>query len=206
MQSIKKSPEPQSLTKFNRTSHSNWSDIHTEANKHVYDDCILQCMVDQMNLCGYTELCLDNGVKHIDHYIKRDIDPKLTFNWGNMIAAIKDSRFGADYKDNVVSRVDYDPITKQYKHIYNPLVDDLSGKFCFETNGFMRPINSADVKAQTTIDVFNLNEDSLQACRCDIMEYVRDMRKGGMSDEDIRESLAGSGFVTALEYELSQKE
>lgn len=206
MRSINKTPEPQSLTTFNRTPHSNWNDIHTDAHKHVYDDCILQCMVDQMNLCGYTELCLDNGVKHIDHYIKRDIDPRLTFDWGNMIVAIKDSRFGADYKDNTVSSVEYDPIAKQYKHIYNPLVDDLSGKFCFDTNGFMRPLDTEDVKAQATINIFHLNEDSLQAFRRDFMKYVRDMRQGGMSDDDIRKALMGSGFVTALEYELSQKE
>ena len=204
MHSIKKYSEPQELKKFNNEPHSNWCEIHIEKNKHVYEACVSQLKQDQMNLCGYTELCLDPRTYHIDHYIKRSIEPKLTFEWTNMILAVKDSRFGADYKDKMVTRINYDKGTEQYSNIYNPLLDDLTGKFHFNTDGYMYPADSNDSKAQNTIDVFCLNERSLKASRRDCMTYVRKMRLGGMSDNEIRETLRSDGLITAVEYELSQ--
>lgn len=122
MRRINKSEEPQSLRSFNKAKHENWTEISDPANRHVYNDCWQQCFEDQACLCSYTEAPLpkdkdkekdkdEDEVKvkrHIDHYIKRDFAPDLTFCWNNMIAAVKDSRFGADYKDKHVKRNDYD--------------------------------------------------------------------------------------------------
>ena len=40
-----------------------WKEIHDEHNKHVYDDCLTQCELDQGELCGYTEIPLSSGKK-----------------------------------------------------------------------------------------------------------------------------------------------
>ena len=115
MKKINKSEEPSSLTKFKRKNSSNkWEDIHTEQSQSIYEDCLLQCMDDQNYLCGYTEIKLDDNY-HIDHFIKRDIDPRQTFDWQNMIAAVHDSKFGADFKDKTVNNNDYNKRLKKYK-------------------------------------------------------------------------------------------
>lgn len=131
MRHICKSNVPKSLDDFYEHKHTMWNEIHEECNKHVYDDCLTQCELDQDELCGYTEIPLSSGKKHIDHYVKRDIDPNLTFSWQNMIAAVKDYRFGADWKDDHIKRGDYDSSKKRYKNILNPVIDNFSGRFKF---------------------------------------------------------------------------
>lgn len=204
MRSIKKAPEPQSLTAFNKGAHINWDDIHLPNNQHVYNDCICQCVLDQEDLCGYTEICLDEGGRHIDHYIKKDLEPGLTFSWNNMVGAIKDSRFGADWKDNNIAAAGYNRSIRRYDNIYDPISDNLAGVFKFSTDGEIEPVNSTDQKAVTTISVFNLNEHSLKERRRQCMENARDMFSGGMTKADIVTYLRGDGFVSAINFELEQ--
>ena len=108
MRRIDKKEAPESLEDFNRVKHTMWKEIHDEENRHVYEDCLRRCKLEQEELCGYTEIPLSSDTTHIDHYIKRDIDPRLTFCWNNMVAAVKDYRFGADWKDAHIQKVDYD--------------------------------------------------------------------------------------------------
>lgn len=55
MRHICKSTVPKSLDDFKEQKHTMWKEIHDEHNKHVYDDCLTQCELDQGELCGYTE-------------------------------------------------------------------------------------------------------------------------------------------------------
>ena len=204
MRKIAKSSEPHSLSDFNAGHHTNWSQIHEAANQHVYDDCINQCLSDQNGLCGYSEMRLDEDNRHIDHYVKRNIDPKLTFEWTNMVAAAKDSRFGADWKDEHIAQAGaYDKVTKCYAKLLNPVYDDLTGRFRFSTDGNIEPMKETDEMAVNTIKVFNLNEPSLKNRRKESMQKVRAMLQGGMQKEDILSTLCSDGFVSAIEYELS---
>lgn len=198
MRHISKSTEPPSLRKFKQSViHNNdWTTIHQSQYKDVYNDCIVQCMNDQNGLCGYTEFVLDDSNRHIDHYIKRSIAPSATYDWQNMVAAVRDYRFGANWKDNRVK------CREDYTNLYNPVVDSLPDVFTYLADGTICPANSSDVKAQHTIDVFNLNEPSLKEKRADQMKTVRDMRKGGMDDVSIAKYLSRKGFISAMEYEL----
>lgn len=204
MRRIKKSPEPPSLTAFNKRIHVSWDDIHLPNNQHVYNDCICQCLLDQEDLCGYTEIPLDKDGRHIDHYIKRDLEPGLTFSWDNMIGAVKDSRFGADWKDDHIDDVEYVHGSRRYENIYNPVTDDLDGVFRFSTDGEIEPVNSSDQKAKTTISVFNLNEQSLRERRRICMEYARNLSSNGFTKDDVLAYLRNSGFISAISYELEQ--
>lgn len=204
MRRIEKSDAPESLNEFTKKQHTMWKEIHEGGNKHVYEDCLTQCELDQDELCGYTEIPLSSGKKHIDHYVKRDIDPNLTFSWTNMIAAVKDYRFGADWKDNHIKPDDYDSSKKRYKNILNPLVDDFSGRFKYYTDGFMEPSDCNDTIAENTITMFNLNDNTLKNRRMNSMTAARSMFEGGMDKDDILHCLASDGFISAVEYELSQ--
>lgn len=204
MRRIDKSEEPQSLRSFNKAKHEKWGEFSDKANRHVYNDCLQQCIEDQACLCGYTEVPLSKDNRHIDHYIKRDFAPDLTFCWNNMIAAVKDSRFGADYKDEHVKRNDYDKSECCYTDILNPLKDEFAGRFRFSADGTIEPSDSQDIKAEKTIELFNLNEKSLKERRKVQMENVRQYTKDGLAKEKIPALLAEDGFVSAIEYELSQ--
>ena len=202
MRKIGKSPEPESLTKFKESNKGNdWSLIHTDQNKHVYNDCLLQCKVDQNNLCGYTEVKFESVV-HIDHFVKRDIDPSLTFDWQNMIAAVHDSRFGADFKDSIVNVDYYDKQRHKYKVVLNPVADALKNRFRYSTNGEIEPVSDSDYEAGETIRVFNLNDSSLCQRRKCAMEASRWLLQQ-MSGEEVLQYMADAEFPSAIEYEVS---
>lgn len=203
MRRIAKSGIPQSLAAFNGAPHVDWADIHRPENRNVYEDCLERCSSDQGNICGYTEISMTSDSKQIDHYIKRALAPYLTFDWKNMIAAVKDSRFGADWKDKQVKDADYDNETHCYRNILNPVADEMNNRFIFSTDGTMEPSDSNDSAAVNTIRVFNLNEISLKSRRKDVMQSVRAMIKGGIDQQDILDYLKQDGFVSAIEYELS---
>ena len=212
MRRINKSEEPQSLRKFNKAKHENWKEISDLANRHVYNDCWQQCFEDQAHLCGYTEVPLPKEKdkdkvkvkRHIDHYIKKDFAPDLTFCWNNMIAAVKDDNFGADYKDKHVKRTDYDKSKCCYTDILNPVRDEFTGRFRFSADGTIEPSDNKDIKAKKTIELFNLNEKSLKERRKVQMENVRKYIEEGWAKEKIPALLKERGFVSAIEYELSQ--
>ena len=201
MKNIVKSDEPESLKRLKSCKPTNWESIHTGENKETYDDCLLQCMEDQGGLCGYTEVKL-NGKYHIDHFIKRSLDARMTFEWENMIAAVHDDRFGADYKDRHISVDDYDPNARRYREVLSPVWDELTHRFVFSTDGRIKPADETDVKARRTIELFNLNEHSLCNRRKQVMNAVRAMRQANLPSECIAQSLAGEDFPTAIAYEL----
>lgn len=204
MRSIAKLEEPRSLTQFNKVKHGNWNEIHEHDNQHVYDDCINQCLHDQNGLCGYSEMKLTRDNQHIDHYVKRNIDPSLTFVWTNMVAAAQTSKFGANWKDTHVELAGkYDRVSKRYEKILNPVIDDLAGRFKFSADGEMEPANVDDELAKNTIMAFNLNEPSLKNMRKESMQNVRKMLEGGIEKNEIKDYLSSDGFVSAIEYELS---
>lgn len=204
MRRIDKSEEPQSLRSFDKAKHKKWEEIHNEANRHMYNDCLQQCIEDQACLCGYTEVPLSKDNRHIDHYIKRDFAPDLTFCWNNMIAAVKDDDFGADYKDKHVKRNDYNKSECCYTDILNPVKDEFAGRFRFSADGTIEPSDSQDIKAEKTIELFNLNEKSLKERRKVQMENVRTYIENDYTKEATLAALTEDGFVSAIEYELSQ--
>lgn len=203
---INKSSEPQELTFFKRDIHRSWNEIHQETSKHVYDACLQQCLMDQNSLCGYTEMRLNESVQiHIDHYIKRNLAPQLTFEWNNMVAAVKDSRFGADFKDSHIELADYNQSSHTYVNVYNPVIDNMLEVFTFSSDGGIEPADKTDMKAASTIALFNLDDKELKLRRRECMEAVRSLRLGGLSDQEIFTYLSPSGFISALKYELNQK-
>lgn len=204
MKNIRKSAEPKSLTDFKLKSPISWESIHLPENQSIYEDCILQCMEDQHNLCGYTEIKL-NTQYHIDHFIKRSFEHRMIFEWENMIAAIHDGRFGADYKDNNIKRSEYNSQTKRYYHILSPVWDNLKNRFTFSTNGKISPASANDSDAIETITIFNLNEDSLCNRRKQAMNAARCMLQSHIPKEEIVRYL-GDEFPSAVLYELNQTE
>lgn len=192
------------LANFNGNNYNNdctlWSckNCHqiTFHNKYkdVYEEARLQILTDEQNqLCGYTEIYINELEEcHIDHYKKREFFPELTFDWGNLIVATKDDDFGANFKDS-----NYKIQKKEYSEIYNPVVDDIPFKY-----NQWGEIIEEDGKIKKTVEVFNLNYESLKRRRADIITIIQAMKKDNNDTEDIKVSLENAGFLSVIEQEL----
>ncbi|MGR3319358.1 MAG: retron system putative HNH endonuclease [Candidatus Anammoxibacter sp.] len=151
---------------------NNWSDFHEE-HKEIFEESRSVILTNEQNkLCGYTEVYINEVTDcHIDHYKKKSMFPELTFEWGNLIVAIGDSRFGANHKDSKsgIQVNDYD-------NIFNPVVDNVENCFDYTTWGEVTPktaISEVDnQKARKTIEVFNLNHNSLKDRRRNLINII----------------------------------
>jgi len=192
------------LPNFNGSNYNNDCSLWTCKNcnqitfhnkyKNIYEDTRLQILVDEQNqLCGYTELYINElEESHIDHYVKREFDQNLTFDWNNLIVATKDNDFGANYKDNT-----YCIQRNEYNTIYNPVIDDI----IFEYNEWGEIIEE-EGKIKRTVEIFNLNYKPLADRRKSLIKQIEDYKKGGLSNEEIASTLNTYGFTSVLEQEL----
>ncbi|MCD6259664.1 MAG: hypothetical protein J7J31_08705, partial [Helicobacteraceae bacterium] len=130
---------------------------------------------------------------HVDHYKKREFFSELIFDWNNLVVATKDDNFGANFKDN-----SYRIQREEYSEIYNPVVDDIP----FEYNQWGEIIEK-DGKTKRTIEIFNLNCESLKRRRADIITTIQALKKDCASIDDIRSSFDEAGFSSVIEQELN---
>lgn len=182
-----------------------WSWDEFVANDHPgYQVCRSTAYAEQSGVCAYTELPLntEKSTIHLDHFRKKSIFPRLRFEWNNLFAAVKDNRFGADYKDNLING-------KNEQHYYSvilkPQTPQLQSYFHYATNGEIEPsagLSDIDTeRAKATIEIFHLNEGELVSRRKTMMAQI-----GSYSDlpEDvIRISFADSGFPSVVDQEIS---
>lgn len=181
-------------------SCNNWSDFH-EDHKDIFEESRSVILTDEQNqLCGYTEIYI-NDLKdcHIDHYKKKSMFPELTFEWNNLIVATKDSNFGANYKDNKSG------IQKNnYGNIFNPVIDNVENYFDYTTWGEVTPKTAIseveNQKAIKTIEVFNLNHNSLKDRRKNLISMIGSY--GEIAKIDILAALDKLGFKSVINQTL----
>ena len=162
--------------------------------KEIYEDTRLQILTDEQNqLCGYTEIYINELEEcHIDHYKKREFASALTFDWNNLIVATKDDDFGANFKDN-----SYSITQNEYDEIYNPIEDDIK----FEYNEWGE-IFEEEGKIKRTVEIFNLNDNSLKERRKKLIKIINDYKKSELDNEEIKSALNTYGFTSVIEQEL----
>lgn len=169
-----------------------------------YEEIRFQILLEEQQiLCGYTELFINNEKNtHIDHYIKRSFDNTKTFDWNNLIVSCNDDDFGARYKD-MKSKI----TLAEYSDIFNPVIDNVQDYFEYLTNGEVisksKGINQSLIdKANRTIEVFNLNENTLKSHRRDLIRMIESYKNTELSILDIKEALANTGFKSLKEQYL----
>lgn len=134
---------------------NNWNEVNKESVWASLD-------VMQKGFCAYCECSLKR--KHIEHFRTRDSYTNLTFVWSNIFGSCGDSsqkggwnRCGI-YKDNGAGHYDIESLIK-------PDEDNPNDFFLFLTTGKVRPKDNLKdkdlVKAEESIRVFNLNDDSV---------------------------------------------
>jgi len=164
--------------------------------KDIYEDTRWQILIDeQKQLCGYTELYIENlEDSHIDHYKKREHFPNLTFEWDNLVVATKDKKFGANYKDSI-----YKIQKTEYSSIFNPVIDNVEDYFYYDEFGMIREDNAKVVK---TIEVFNLNHPLLKFKRKQLIDVIESYKNDGSSKDEIQTELEVFGFKSVLNQYL----
>lgn len=168
-----------------------WHELYLQ-DKDIYKEACEALLEEQSNMCGYTEIYFRDKEKgHIDHYIKRSIDNRKTFDWNNLIYATKDAAYGANYKDKVIKKEDY-------CNIFNPVTDYPEDYFEYSYLGEILPKHGIDAshyaKAEKTIEMFNLNHKSLCSKRRNAAISIDELKKNKLAKDEIIEYLREEGF------------
>lgn len=198
MRKIHKQAPIQNYSDFvKKQKPKNWDDFHSLGQEVFEETRSTILTVEQFRLCGYTERPINNEKKsHIDHYRKRALFPKLTFDWNNFIVATIDEDFGAKYKDNK-----YKITKEEYDQIFNPVVDNVQDYFEYTTWGEIKSkeilSDSLKAKALKTIEVFNLKHVSLTIERRNLIKIISCY--SDLSKEEKIQSLKNNGFLSLLE-------
>ncbi len=196
MRRVNKGAPLPSFANFAKTKHGNdWAKLPA----NIRHDCRLHMMqVEQDNICAYTELILTES-SHIDHFRKRDLFPKLTYDWNNLIVADSHEDFGAKYKDNGTDRV---TSMADNNELINPVTEDPEHFFRYMINGqISAKLNLTDAekeRADFTISTFNLNHPYLIERRKVLIEMIRNYLKNGLDKQTIKSCLQGQGFPSVV--------
>jgi uncharacterized protein (TIGR02646 family) len=192
----KRDPLPAFLTFKEKNPSANWDTFHEKA-KDIYNATREMILMEEQNcLCGYTEIPFEDFTDaHLDHFLKKSLSPKDTFNWNNLIAATLDDDFGANHKDKK-----YKIQKNEYGSIFNPVKDNVEHYFDYNFRGEIIPQANIgtllETKVKKTIEVFNLNHETLKKRRALIINHIEDYKD--LSKEEIRDALSNAGFVSVV--------
>lgn len=177
-----------------RQGFPNWEQFSGTGAYHQLRNHIL--FNEQKGISGYTEEPLDNPklIPHIDHYRKKGIYPRLTFDYENFVVDYHHTTYGSSHKDKVVDG------RFNYNGIFDPVHEDMSEYIQFGPHGEMLPeFNlepSVDSKVRNTIEVFDLNNPALKERRYVVMctlEAYKDLER-----EIVEECMLASGFPSVI--------
>lgn len=206
MRKIAKEIPAKSFTDFiRRNKKATWEQL-PPIERHEATELLAK---EQLSLDGYTErlLKINDRNTHIDHFRKRSLFPKLTFDWENLILAEHSTEFGADAKDNFSKfRVRN---KEDYQNIVDPVHDEPHDFFSYLSDGEIVPKPGLDIdrlkKAKYTIDCFCLNNIALKQGRCDMIEAIKSLKNGNCSPQEIQDFLKGYNYPSVLEYFCSSE-
>ena len=201
---IEKTPYPEFINFVQRNNPQNWEGlaavVRTNTRKYILEN-------EQSNQCAYTELPLEyeKNNSHIEHLKRKDsaFFPELTFEWTNLFVSCYSDDFGGKYKDGKYLK---GKTKADNALIINPSLENPN--LYFELTNWGELTIKADLqgiaktKAEETIKAFNLNHNSLQDRRREMIQSVNDYKNGGLDSEMIIEFLTGSGFKSVIIYEL----
>lgn len=201
---IEKTPYPEFVDFIERNKPQNWDALDATVRINTRKYILVE---EQGNQCAYTELPVEyeKNSSHIEHLKRKDsaFFPELTFEWTNLFVSCNASDFGGKHKDDTYLR-------RKGKAdnalILNPATENPADFFELKSWGELtikENLNDTDRrKAETTIDAFNLNHNSLIQRRTEMIQRVKDYKSGGLDDEMIIEYLANCGFKSVIIYEL----
>jgi len=197
MHKINKGEPSDDFKQFNRKKHTRWEEA--KGHTHIWREHIIQ--QEQDGCSGYTEAPIRTANSHIDHFRKQALFQDYIFCWENYVADSIDEDFGAKFKDKNIH-------TKEENlKLINPIEENAEHFFYYLANGMMvlaqGLTEQEKERAQFTIDMFNLNHQSLKERRklilnIDLAPYI------GCSREDLMLCLSSNGFKSVVEQTVTE--
>ncbi len=157
MRKLVRGEPPLCLAQFMH-GRDNWSVISSNG---LTSEIWEKLNVMQRGFCAYCECQLqeDNTKRHIEHFIQKGRDPRVTFDWDNLFGSCNNPNRCGKFKDedSEAKKIDLAKICK-------PDVMDPSELILFLNSGKVRPRISLTPEkkeiADNTIAIFNLDGDS----------------------------------------------
>lgn len=157
MKKLVRGDAPLCLAQFMH-GRDNWSVI---SNNGLTNEIWAKLHIMQRGFCAYCECQLqeDNTKRHIEHFIQKDRNPSMTFDWDNLFGSCNNPNRCGKFKDE-------DPEAKKIDltKVCKPDVMDPSELILFLNSGKVRAKTTLTPEkkeiADNTIAVFNLDGDS----------------------------------------------
>jgi uncharacterized protein (TIGR02646 family) len=114
-------------------------------------------IIEQNNLCIYCEkkISSDSKTSNIDHFKTRNLFPEKTLDYNNLLVSCNVKNRCSSLKDSNKSLLQR---KNDYANIINPIIENPNDFFDYLLSGEILPLNE---KAKFTIEIFNLNHQSL---------------------------------------------
>ncbi len=183
MKRLHRGVAPEVLTHYKHGQH-NWEDV-TPTDKAAIRDAIREM---QCGLCAYCEGSLDALDQHVEHRCRKRRHPGRTFEWTNLFGS-------CDRKDSCGHFKDSGAAPHYECHVLlDPCVDDPDDYLIIRQSGRVVPCpalsDAARHRAQTTIDVLNLNLDHDHGGRSLCAERARRLQFYLQREPDLLGALA----------------
>lgn len=157
MKELVRGDAPLCLAQFTH-GRDNWSVISKNG---LTNEVWEKLHIMQRGFCAYCECQLqeDNTKRHIEHFIQKDLNPSMTFDWDNLFGSCNNQNRCGKFKDedSEVKNIDLAKVCK-------PDVMDPSELILFLNSGKVRSKTTLTLEkkeiADNTIAVFNLDGDS----------------------------------------------
>ena len=154
--------EPSGLQAARENRLQNWESGLEKAS-------IRQALLEmQDSRCAYCEKSLKDSEQHIEHFRKQSEYPKLVFVWSNLFLSCNNQNTCGKHKDRISINID---------EVIDPCIDDPEYYLEFDLNGRVFPKSCLTpqerLKAEKTIEAFNLNELHLKTNRKNFLKSFR---------------------------------
>ncbi|MDI3183250.1 retron Ec78 anti-phage system effector HNH endonuclease PtuB [Pseudomonas paracarnis] len=151
MHRLQRGPAPICLARH-RHGRDNWSALDGADRTEIWQT--LEAM--QSRRCAYCEAAIAEGNRHIEHFVQKGRDPRVTFQWDNLFGSCNREDSCGKYKDHGAGA--YKP-----GDLLKPDVDDPDHYFVFVADGTIQlraGLNDTDrQRASETLRVFNLDAE-----------------------------------------------
>lgn len=151
MRQLQRGVAPSCLARY-RHGRDNWSALSGADRAEIWQ--ALEAM--QSQCCAYCEAAIAADNRHIEHFVQKGRDPRVTFQWDNLFGSCNREDSCGKYKDHCAGA--YNP-----GDLLKPDVDDPDHYFVFVADGTIQiraGLNDADrQRASETLRIFNLDAE-----------------------------------------------
>ena len=184
---------------------SAWKEIGKDNFKTELREHIL--LEEQNMLCVYCEQEIESDGNHsnTDHFKIRDLFPRDTLAYDNLLVSCKNRSHCENKKDN------FGLNCTDYNKIINPVIENPNNFFDYGISGDILVkdglSNTDKEKAKFTIEVFELNHISLQEARKNIVQILQIYKNQEYKvDEIFRFLTSFQSFIEVIYTKLKKEE